>query len=263
MCFRPHRADQNDGLMDFALYAQAIDECARHGLYSIRLSWRGEPTLHPRLIEMVRYARGIREVSFLTNWLKIEGAYAEELVRSGIDYISISIDGLHEDYNRIRKPATFEETVQRIKGLRVLRDTIGGGLPLLKVNTVWSQVRQYAREYYETFSPYVDIISFNPDYDYSEITTDIQATHICQYPYQRLTVKWNGDVPMCISDWDAEVILGNLRTENLHAIWHGPRLDEIRRMHRAYKIKDLTPCRKCHRPVTEQVGNKRGNEIRK
>lgn len=259
MCFRPHRSDQNDGLMNFDLYKQAIDECVRYRLYSIRLSWRGEPTTHPQLIAMVRYAKqcGIREVSFLTNCLKIEGAYAEELVRAGVDYISISVDGLHEDYNRIRKPATFDETVRRIRELRRLRDTVGRGLPLLKVNTVWSQVRGYAREYYETFSPLVDIISFNPDYDYSEIITDIQATHICQYPYQRLTVKWNGDIPMCISDWDAEVILGSLRTESLHDIWRGPRLREIRQMHRAYKIKDLAPCRKCHRPVTEQVGNKR------
>lgn len=259
MCFRPHRADQKDGLLDFDLYKKAIDECGKMGLYSIRLSWRGESTTHPKLIEMIRYAKekGIKEVSFLTNALRLEGNYAEELVKSGVDYLSISVDGLYEDYDQIRKPAKFEETVERIQNLRRLRDGVGKGYPLLKVNTIWNKVKDRAPEYYAIFRPLVDIISFNPDYDYSEVHVDIDPNHICQYPYQRLTVKWNGDVPMCISDWDGEVILGNITTDSLYSIWHGEKLAEVRRKHLTGNIREIAPCKKCHRPVTVQVGNQR------
>jgi wyosine [tRNA(Phe)-imidazoG37] synthetase (radical SAM superfamily) len=55
--------------MDFELYKKGIDECAENELYSIRLSWRGESTLNPKLVDMIAYAkkRGIKEVSFITN----------------------------------------------------------------------------------------------------------------------------------------------------------------------------------------------------
>ncbi|WP_419786687.1 radical SAM/SPASM domain-containing protein [Pseudodesulfovibrio sp.] len=259
MCFRPHRADKSDGNMDFDMYCKAIDECATHGLYSIRLSWRGEPSMNPQFVEMVRYARqaGIKEISTLTNGLKIEAAYAEDLVRAGIDYLSISIDGLHADYDRIRKPAKFEETVERIRNLRRLRDSIGGGFPRIKVNTIWSQVKNNADEYYGIFGPLADIISFNPDYDYSEEACPVPADHCCQYPFQRLSVKWNGDVPMCISDWDAEEVLGNIGRESLKSIWDGEKMRRIRKDHATGNALNYSPCRKCHRPVTEQVGNQR------
>lgn len=259
MCFRPHRTDQNDGLMDVELFKNAIDECAKFGLYSIRVSWRGESTTHPELIEMIRYAKkkSIKEVSFLTNALEIKNEYAKELVLSGVDYISISIDGMYEEYNKIRKPAKFEETIERIKNLRRLRDTIGKGYPLLKVNTIWTQVKDCAKDYYTIFSPIVDIISFNPDYDYSETKVDIPSDFICQYPYQRLSVKWNGEIPMCISDWDGEIIIGDLRKDTLYEIWNGERMNEIRKMHINGKIHDISPCKKCHRPVTVQIGSMR------
>ncbi|MCD4729539.1 MAG: radical SAM protein [Bacteroidales bacterium] len=260
MCFRPYRADKNDGNMDFDLFCKSIDECAQNGLYSIRLSWRGEPTVNPKFIEMVRYAKsaGIREVSTLTNGLKIQGKYTENLVRAGIDYISVSIDGLYDDYNHIRKPAKFEETVERLKEIRCLRDSIGDGFPRLKVNTIWSQVKHRAKEYYNIFSPIVDIISFNPDYDYSEKSgTPVPKDHICQYLFQRLSVKWNGDVPLCISDWDSKVLLGNISDKSLKDIWHSAILKQVRKDQLNENIRKYTPCQTCHRPVTEQVGNKR------
>jgi radical SAM protein with 4Fe4S-binding SPASM domain len=259
MCFRPHRADQNDGNMSFDLFQKGVDECARHRLYSIRVSWRGEPTVNPDLIEMIAYAKraGIREVSFLTNGLNLTPEYSRNLVKSGVDYLSISIDGLYENYNRIRKPAVFEETLERIRELNRLRDSIGKGFPRIKINTIWTQIKDHAEEYHRIFEPLSDIISFNPDYDYSEPSCPVPETHNCQYLYQRLTVKWNGDVPMCISDWDGEVILGNIETDSLQSIWKGSRMNAVRSAHRKGRTLDYAPCRKCHRPVTDQVGNQR------
>ncbi len=259
MCFRPHRSDHNDGIMDFDIFCKGIDECAKNNLYSIRVSWRGEPTMHPQLTEMIRYAKkaGIKEVSFLTNGLRMEGKYAEDMVRSGLDYLSISIDGLYDDYNEIRKPAKFEETIERIRNLKYLRDNIGGGFPLIKVNTIWTKIKDRIEEYYNIFSPLVDIISFNPDYDYSETGCPVPEEYVCQYPYQRMTVKWSGEVPMCISDWDCEIKLGDLKTSSLKEIWHSSQMNRIRKDHLAWNSRNYRPCRKCHRPVTEQIGNQR------
>jgi radical SAM protein with 4Fe4S-binding SPASM domain len=257
MCFRPHRRNQNDGLMDLNIFKKGIDECVKYNLYSIRLSWRGEPTTHPNLLDMVAYAkkRGVKEVSFLSNGLVIDEEYAKKLTQMRVDYISFSIDGLYEDYERIRKPATFEGILKSLKSLKEMRDSIGEGYPRIKVNTIWTKVKDQLDEYYKIFEPLADIISFNPDYDYTQETSKIAPNHICQYPWQRLTVKWNGDVPMCISDWDSEVILGNITKSTIFEIWNGDKMNQIRQDQQNHRIRNYAPCHKCHRPVTEQIGN--------
>ncbi len=259
MCFRPHRKNKEDGLMDIKLYKKAIDECVKYNLYSIRLSWRGESTVHPGFTEMARYAkeRGIKEVSFLTNGLDITPDYADELIRIGVDYISFSIDGLHEDYESIRKPATFEGILERLRYLRKARNSLGHGYPRIKINTIWTKIKDRAHEYFEIFSPIADIISFNPDYDYSKDAVCLPTGHQCQYPYQRLTVAWNGKVPMCISDWDIENIIGDLNTQSIYEIWNGERMRQVKMENNNRNIVKYWPCRKCHRPVTEQIGNQR------
>ena len=245
--------------MNFDLYKKLVDECAKNNLYSIRLSWRGEPTMNPYLIEMIQYAKtnGIKEVSFLTNGLKLEHEYSKELVLSGLDYISISIDGINKAYEKIRKPAKFDDVVNKIKKLKELRDKSGCGYPRIKVNTIWSSVKDDVKEFKKIFEPITDIISFNPDYDYSEEEIHHNPDFICQYPWQRITIMWDGNVPMCISDWQGNLIIGDVNRQSIMEIWRGEKMQAIRRSHLERNRLSLLPCKRCHRHVTEQIGNVR------
>ena len=68
---------------------------------------------------MVKYAKlkGIEDVAFLTN-AELLNKKSKELVDSGLDWISTSTDGTDEIYNKIRFPAKFEETLDRVKYLK-------------------------------------------------------------------------------------------------------------------------------------------------
>jgi radical SAM protein with 4Fe4S-binding SPASM domain len=257
MCYRPHRADKNDGLMDFDLYKKVVEECGRYNLYSIRLSWRGEPTLHPRLPEMIAYAKesGIKEVSFITNGMKLYGDLAEKLVSAGLDYFSVSIDGMDEIYERIRYPSKFPEIVSKLRNMHNLRDKIGRGFPRIRINSVWSAVKDRTDDYFGVFSPIVDYITINPDYDHSLKKTKIDPKHVCQYLYQRLTVMWDGTVPLCICDKSKEVILGNISENSIYELWHGSVMQKMRNLQTEGKIKTILPCTKCQRSITQQIGD--------
>lgn len=263
MCYRPHRADKNDGVMDFDVYKKAIDESAKHGLYSIRLSWRGEPTLNPRLIEMVEYAKqkGIKEVSFITNGFKLDSKISEGLTKVGLDYLSVSIDGTYSKYEEIRYPSKFDGMVNRLKVLRELRDDIGKGFPRIRINSIWSAIKDDPKEYFDIFSPIVDYITINPDYDHSEKDTEINPNHICQYLYQRMTVMWDGIVPLCICDKSKEVILGNIQKGSLRDMWCGEVMNDMRKRQREGKIKTILPCTKCQRSITTQIGDQSPNKV--
>lgn len=258
MCFRPHIDKKNYGDMDFDLYKKGIDECVKNGLYSIRLSWRGESTMNPNIVKMIKYAKekGIKEVSFITNGRLLDGDLAKGLIRAGLDYLTVSVDGLEEHYNKLRKPNTFRDISKQLKDFYVLKNKIGNGFPLLKVQAIWTYIKEDPAAYYSHFKNFTDKINFDPENDYSIKDVPQDNDFICQYPWQRITVTWNGEVPLCISDWNMHTKIGDLRTQTIKDIWRGKAMDEYRKTQLNKKRLSIPCCKKCHRPSTEQLGDK-------
>lgn len=258
MCFRPHITSKKYGDMDFDLYKKGIDECAENGLYSIRLSWRGESTMNPRLMDMVAYAkeRGIKEVSFISNGRLLEGELAEGLVRAGLDYLTVSVDGLEVYYDRLRAPNTFAGITEKLGAFYRLKNRIGDGLPLLKIQAIWSYIREDPAAFYHHFAGITDKINFDPENDYSTKEVPQDADFVCQYPWQRITITWNGEVPLCIGDWNLSTNIGDLKTQTIREIWEGAKMRSLRQMQLGGRRLSIPSCKRCHRPSTEQVGDK-------
>ena len=258
MCFRPHIQKKEYGDMDFHLYKKGIDECVKNDLYSIRLSWRGESTLNPHLVDMIEYAKrkGIKEVSFITNGKLLEHDLIIDLINVGLDYLTISIDGLEEHYNHLRKPITFEEITRKIRNLYYLKNSIGNGLPLVKIQGIWTYVKKNPSLYYNHFKDITDNISFNPEHDYSVKKISQNSAITCQYPWQRITISWNGDIPLCIADWNQYTLLGNLSNNSIKNIWLGAAIENYRKMHRNKERLNIQCCKQCYRTTTEAIGDK-------
>jgi len=258
MCFRPHISKKDYVDMDFDLYKKGIDECAQNKLYSIRLSWRGESLLNPNLVKMVSYAKnkGIKEVSFITNGLCLEGPLAKKLIKSGLDYITVSVDGMPEHYNRLRKPSTFKEITEKLRKFYFLKKRIGKGYPKLKVQGIWTYIMNNPARYYNYFKEFTDKINFDPENDYSLRKVPQDAYFICQYPWQRITITSQGEIPLCISDWNLCTKIGDLKKQSISEVWHSEIMEKYRRMQLDKKRLHIPCCKRCHRPSTEQIGNK-------
>jgi len=257
MCFRPHIDQKNYGDMDFDLYMQGIDECAAMGLYSIRLSWRGESTMNPRLVDMVVYAKekGIKEVSFITNGTRLEGDLARELILAGLDYLTVSVDGLEPHYNRLRRPSNFADITAKLRRFYELKNRIGNGYPLLKIQGIWTYIKDQPWDFYNYFKDFTDNISFDPENDYTLRDVPQDEDFVCQYPWQRITVTWNGEIPLCISDWNLAVKIGDLHNNSIKEVWQGKLLNHYRRIQEEQKRLTIACCQRCHRPSTPQIGD--------
>jgi len=85
--------------MNWELYKRIVDEIGGK-VPAIRLSLRGEATLHTKFVDAIRYAkeRGVKEVSTLTHGGKLTLPYFEKIAKAGIDWITISIDGVGATY---------------------------------------------------------------------------------------------------------------------------------------------------------------------
>jgi radical SAM protein with 4Fe4S-binding SPASM domain len=259
MCYTttPEFAEKvNTKLMDFSLFTKIIDEIGGR-VPAIRLSLRGEATLHKRFVDAIRYAKthGIKEVSTLTHGGKLTLEFFAQIVEAGIDWITVSIDGVGETYDKIRAPLTFSDTLERIKAMKRFKDERNLHRPVIKVQSIWPAIRENPALYYAAFSPYVDLVSFNPLIDY--LANDTKIDYIehftCPQQYQRLVVGADGLVMKCSNDEENQEVIGDLNKETVHAIWTGPAMAAIREVQRQTNgFMQSGVCRKCYLPRTTE-----------
>lgn len=238
-------------MMSFDLYKRIIDEIAGK-VPALRLSLRGESTLHPHFVECIRYAkaRGINEISFLTNASNLTDDLIRDIVTAGATWITISIDGVGETYEAIRKPLRFEDTFNKIKAIKRIKDELGMHKPVIKIQTLWPSISKNPSEYYNLFAPYVDLIAFNSLIDYLGNDDESIIVHepnfSCSRLYQRLVIGADGLVMLCPNDEENTQIIGDVNTETVHDVWHGLRMNQARELHKKEDgFKEIDICRRC------------------
>jgi MoaA/NifB/PqqE/SkfB family radical SAM enzyme len=252
------RKKVNVTLMDFELYKTIIDEISGK-VPALRLSLRGEPSLHPRFVECIQYAKdkGIKEVSFLTNGSRLSEDFILKIMDAGADWITLSVDGLDEVYERIRKPLKFRETLQKLIDIKKIKDKLDRHKPVIKIQSVWPAIRNNAERFYNTLEPYTDLLAFNPLIDYLGNDTDIIYTDnfSCPQHYQRLVVGADGLAMMCSNDEEGTEIVGDANKESIYDIWHGGKFNALREQHKKENgFRDIPVCTRCYLPrMTEDT----------
>lgn len=246
----------NATLMKYELFTKLVDECAAGGVYSIRLSLRGESFLHPKIVDCIAYAKkaGIKEVSTLTNGVRLDEKMFEQIMDLGIDWITISFDGMHETYEKIRAPAKFDRAVEKIRNYQQIKRKAGRVKPVIKVQAVLPSIEKDPKAFYDTFAPITDMVSSNPLIDY--LGQDVGTSKIlyhedfsCPQLYQRLVVGADGVVMMCSNDEDQLHPVGDAKTQTIKEIWHGPAMTKARESHaRHCGVADYKACAKCYLP---------------
>ena len=244
----------NAKLMDFDLFKKIVDECATGGVYSIRLSFRGESFLHKRILDCVRYAKqkGIKEISTLTNGLKLDEEMFQEIMEAGIDWITISFDGLGETYEKIRRPAKFDRAVEKIANYAKIKREAGRVKPVIKVQSILHAISSDPKAYYDVFSPITDMVSANPLIDFMQSKANMPKipNFSCPQIYQRLVVGADGLCMMCSNDEEGTNIVGDASRQTIHEIWHGPEMTRVRDSHRRFRgCQEIGACAQCYLPL--------------
>lgn len=244
----------NTKLMDYELFTKLVDECAAGGVYSIRLSFRGESFLHKRIVDCVRYAKqkGIKEVSTLTNGLRLDEKMFRQMMEAGIDWITISFDGLGETYEQIRRPAKYDVAVEKIASYAKIKKEAGRVKPVIKIQSILPAIEQDPQAFYDVFAPITDMVSANPLIDFMQSKRDMPkiANFSCPQIYQRLVVGADGLCMMCANDEEGRIIVGDANHQSIHEIWQGAEMARIREIHkRCAGAAELDACAECYLPL--------------
>jgi radical SAM protein with 4Fe4S-binding SPASM domain len=233
--------------MDMVLYKKLVDECAENKLFSIRLSWRGEVLVNPRLPEYIHYAKVVRKipnVSFLTNGSLLKGKLAEKIIDYGLDYISVSVDGLKEVYDKIRNPLKFENIYENLKNFQEMKKEKGVKKPVVRITTLWPAIATDPDKYCRKMEMVADKIVYNPLKDYSITTQDKDDFIMCQFLWERLFVGFDGKVQPC-SNLKNEFVKGDANKNTIKEIWLSDQMNKLREKHIKGQRLDIFPCSEC------------------
>ncbi len=201
--------------MDWELYKKIIDEIGGK-VTALRLSLRGEATLHTKFIEAIKYAKdhGIKEVSTLTHGGKLTLPYFRKMVDAGIDWITVSADGVGETYERVRKPLKFNDLLDKLKAIKKYKEEHKLKRPVIKVQGIWPGIVESGPDvYYDTFKTCTDLVAFNPLIDYLSNDTHIEYLEefTCPQQYQRLVIGADGLVMKCSNDEENREVIGDIK----------------------------------------------------
>jgi radical SAM protein with 4Fe4S-binding SPASM domain len=135
MCLVRYRPalDRSEGSLPLRTFTRLVDELPE--LSTITLQGLGEPLLAPDLETMVEYAtaRGCR-VGFNTNATLLTRRRARRLVRAGLSWLHISLDGATPaTYESIRDGARFATVEANVRGLVDVKQGLAADNPELSL----------------------------------------------------------------------------------------------------------------------------------
>lgn len=245
-----------------------IDEMATHQPTSVRFSGWGEPTMHPRIVDFVKYAHDKGVLTHLTtNAVLMTPDLARRLLEAGLDKIKFSLQGLSAtEYDRMRIPRVddderfgYANITSHIRQFIAVRDEMGApchvqiSVSMLKREQEDDAARQ---AFHDLWAPVVDSIwglgrigvyggqplltSFQRVKDTGRIALedieggrpdrghDINAGCACWEPFNKLSVGADGAIKACCDDADNNLVMGQLPDDTLHGVWHGERIAALR-----------------------------------
>ncbi len=267
MCLNRDMPASEKGVMDWGLFTKIIDE-ARDYVYDVYLHHRGEPLIHPKFPEMVRYAReaGLR-VKFHTNGTLLNPDLSEKILDAGPDLVSFSVDGFtRETYEKIRVNADFEKTMENISVFLEKKERKKLSRPYTIIEEI--DFPQYRTPEdganREKFSAHfkklgLDELIFKKLYNWAGYLQmeglekgEMDYT-MCTFLWYSAVILWDGAVSPCPQDYYAKLKLGDLKTHTLREIWNGGEYAALREK-MTCSAGDISPCNECDRLARKKVG---------
>jgi MoaA/NifB/PqqE/SkfB family radical SAM enzyme len=268
------KSSRGRGLLSLDLVGKLVSEI-RHQPQQFGFWLAGEPLLHPQIVEMVGLAaRAGLKPAIHSNATKLTRDLAQGLIKSGLNWISFSFDGDNRaDYERLRQPASYDDTVERIRMFLSVRRELGSATPRVVLQTLIpyenEAVHPYgvhvepSPEFRQQFDGYgVDEFrallahSWSGQLDgYQGVAPNHKLTGrrwLCIVPWRDVTIAWNGDLVSCCGDLDGVNVIDNIRDKSLYDAWNGPGYQAFRKAMLGGGIEKWALCGECERIWTER-----------
>jgi len=245
MCPVNHEMEREKGFMDFSLFKRIVDENPEAEFFLL-MNW-GEPLLHPRLFEMIRYIRQRKGRALLTtNGKLLTEVNMRALIESGLDRVTVSLDGVGSVYESIRG-LPYSEIKERIQKFVALRDDLKSTMAIDVNMVVFEETEATVHAFECEWQKVVNRVQVQPKLEFSGI-----RKKRCKELWRgNLIVLWNGTVVPCCVDYDGKMALGNANNSTLSEIFNSDAAQRVRELHNSGQW--MGPCATCSEFKTSVV----------
>ena len=237
-------------------YKNIIDQAVDGKCKSIKLNYLGEPLAHRDIIWQIEYAKkkGIIDVMFNTNASLLTKEKSKKLLEAGIDNVFVSFDAVDPlEFSIQRKGTTVGKVIDNVFNFILLKNEIRPSCQI-RLSMVMYKDEKWQKQFEALqimWSNHVDALGWgyfiDRDIKNSLYFSEVKGFH-CAQPFQRMFLKFNGNVTICCVDDKDETIVGNWREEKLKDIWKNKKYSEIRKLHSTGNYYKMEMCKKCYLP---------------
>lgn len=242
------------GTLDEELFKTILNELYKDLAY-LTFYFQGEPYLHPKFLELVKYAsgKGIYTATS-TNAHFLDDENAKKTVESGLDRLIISIDGTtQETYSSYRVGGKLDKVLEGANNIVKWKKKLGSGTPtiifqflvvkpnehqiedikLLGKETGVDEVRfktaqVYDYEHGNPLIPTIDKYSRYKKQSDGTYTIKNELLNHCWKLWHSCVITWDGLVVPCCFDKDAEYRMGDLKKQSFHSLWNNEKYRNFR-----------------------------------
>lgn len=249
--------DRYQGMMSFHEYRTILDKVAPHALV-VSLYNHGEPFLNKDIFHIIEYTASNNIASNLSsnfNWpVRFD---PKDIVRSGLEYLTISLDGASpESYVKYRVRGDFKEVVENVKAVVAARRELKSRTPFLEWQFIVFKHNEHeiakAKELAAEWG--VDLLRFTSPGVPPELMHDREISQkwmpenrnfwelnptivdekgflfdqACFYLYRSMSIYPGGGVSPCCFVHDKKDDFGNILESNVEDIWNNERYRSAR-----------------------------------
>jgi radical SAM protein with 4Fe4S-binding SPASM domain len=236
--------ERDKGYMSLELFNKVINELGPY-LYNINLYFQGEPMLHPQFFSFLERSRRYHTtVSTNGHFLSLENS--EKIVKSGLDHLIVSLDGMdQETYAAYRKNGKFNTVIEGIKNVAEAKAKFGSEVRL-EIQFLVNRINEHQIPRLKEFaaiakaslrlksmqiinkkesSLWLPVRSRFRRYELKggEYTIKSKLPDRCARLWFNPVITWDGKVLPCCFDKNGEHIMGDLNNDTFRYIWDGPK----------------------------------------
>ncbi|KPA15165.1 radical SAM protein [Candidatus Magnetomorum sp. HK-1] len=216
----------------------------------------GEPLMNKHIVDFVKIVKNAgKKVQITTNGFFLSEKLIKLLLSAGLDKIKISFQGTTEkEYSYWRNNSHYQEILKNIDALIDISKEIKPDLYIQIGTSVANDSEKDIANFISYWSKKVNNVYYEAtgmlhiqDKDYIQKNSfkhqAIRRTEPCFDIFTRMSVLYNGQVPLCVDD--EEHSLGNLYNASIKEIWNGEQFNNNRRL----ILKNgniLPPCKYCY-----------------
>jgi radical SAM protein with 4Fe4S-binding SPASM domain len=261
------------GIMDFGLFQKLMSDLKEFQSKpkKLRLFEFGEPLLNKDIALMIKYAKDMdvaEQIEITTNGTLLTNELSDQLMRSGLDRINISIEALTDEkyYDITGSRVDYNSLVDNIKYLYHNKKNCVMYIKIVDIGLEESDKELF----YATFGDICDEIfiehvapiwgdsdseHFVKNHRLDSYGNPVTEKEVCTFIFTRFVVNFDGTVVACCVDWKREMIVGDAKLQSLKEIWTGIKLRELQKSHLRKTRRDIPLCRNCSVFITSTVDN--------